>query len=58
LINNAARAMAKPVEHIDLAEYSQLIELNVLAPLRLMQLVIPRMRELGRARSSTSAPRR
>jgi NADP-dependent 3-hydroxy acid dehydrogenase YdfG len=47
LVNNAGRAMAKPVEHIDLAEYSQLIELNVLAPLRLMQLVIPHMREHG-----------
>jgi short-subunit dehydrogenase len=47
LINNAARAMAKPVEHIDLAEYTQLLELNLLAPLRLMQLVIPRMREQG-----------
>jgi NADP-dependent 3-hydroxy acid dehydrogenase YdfG len=47
LVNNAGRAMAKPVEHIDLAEYSQLLELNVLAPLRLMQLVIPRMREHG-----------
>lgn len=47
LINNAAQAMAKPVEHIDLAEYTGLFELNVLAPLRLMQLVIPRMRERG-----------
>jgi short-subunit dehydrogenase len=47
LVNNAGRAMAKPVEHIDLAEYAQLLELNVLAPLRLMQLVIPRMRAQG-----------
>jgi len=47
LVNNAGRAMAKPVEHIDLAEYTRLLELNVLAPLRLMQLVIPRMREHG-----------
>jgi NADP-dependent 3-hydroxy acid dehydrogenase YdfG len=47
LINNAARAMAKPVEHIDLAEYTELLALNVLAPLRLMQLVIPRMRQQG-----------
>jgi short-subunit dehydrogenase len=48
LVNNAGRAMAKPVEKIDLAEYTRLFELNVLAPLRLMQLVIPRMREQGR----------
>jgi NADP-dependent 3-hydroxy acid dehydrogenase YdfG len=47
LINNAARAMAKPVEHIDLAEYTELLELNLLAPLRLMQLVIPQMRQQG-----------
>jgi short-subunit dehydrogenase len=47
LVNNAGRGMAKPVEHIDLDEYAQLLELNVLAPLRLMQLVIPRMREQG-----------
>lgn len=47
LINNAGRAMAKPVEHIDLAEYTGLLWLNVLAPLRLMQLVIPRMRQQG-----------
>ena len=50
LINNAGRAMAKPVEHIDLAEYTGLLWLNVLAPLRLMQLVIPRMREQGGGR--------
>lgn len=47
LVNNAGRAMAKPVEHIDLGEYTQLLELNVIAPLRLMQMVIPRMREHG-----------
>ncbi|MGV1007034.1 MAG: SDR family NAD(P)-dependent oxidoreductase [Dermatophilaceae bacterium] len=47
LVNNAGRAMAKPVEHIDLGEYAGLIELNVVAPLRLMQLVIPPMRAQG-----------
>lgn len=45
LINNAGRAMARPVADIDVAEYRDLLELNLLAPLRLMQLVIPRMRE-------------
>jgi NAD(P)-dependent dehydrogenase (short-subunit alcohol dehydrogenase family) len=39
--------MAKPVEHIDLDEYRQLWDLNVIAPLRLMQLVIPHMRKGG-----------
>ncbi|MFN8156953.1 MAG: SDR family oxidoreductase [Candidatus Nanopelagicales bacterium] len=47
LVNNAARAMAAPVEHIDLDAYSHLLELNLLAPLRLMQLVIPTMRAHG-----------
>jgi short-subunit dehydrogenase len=39
--------MAKPVEHIDLPGYTQLLELNVIAPLRLMKLVIPHMRSQG-----------
>jgi NAD(P)-dependent dehydrogenase (short-subunit alcohol dehydrogenase family) len=47
LVNKAGRAMAKPVELIDLDEYGRLWDLNVIAPLRLMQLVIPRMREGG-----------
>jgi len=47
LINNAAQAMAKPVEKIDIDEYRTLIELNVIAPLNLMQLVIPHMRAQG-----------
>ncbi len=47
LVNNAGRAMARPVEHIDLADYSDLLDLNVVAPLRLMQLVIPLMRQQG-----------
>lgn len=47
LINGAARAMAKPVEHIDLGEYRDALELNVIAPLNLMQLVIPQMRQQG-----------
>ena len=47
LLNNAGRAMARPVEHIDLAELPELIELNVIAPLRLIQLIAPRMRDRG-----------
>lgn len=47
LVNCAGRAMAKPVEHIDLDEYRDIVELNVIAPLRLMQLVIPHMRRQG-----------
>jgi short-subunit dehydrogenase len=47
LVNNAALAMAKPVEMIDIDEYREAFELNVIAPLRLMQLVIPPMRAQG-----------
>jgi short-subunit dehydrogenase len=47
LINCAAQAMAKPVEHINLDEYRRVLELNVIAPLHLMQLVIPKMRSQG-----------
>jgi NAD(P)-dependent dehydrogenase (short-subunit alcohol dehydrogenase family) len=47
LVNSAGRAMAKPVELIDLDEYRDVLELNVVAPLRLMQLAIPQMRPRG-----------
>lgn len=47
LVNNAGRAMARPVETINLEEYSELLTLNLIAPLRLMQLVIPWMRSQG-----------
>lgn len=47
LVNNAGRAMAKPVELIDMDEYRAMHELNVVAPLRLMQFAIPRMRQRG-----------
>jgi NAD(P)-dependent dehydrogenase (short-subunit alcohol dehydrogenase family) len=47
LVNSAGRTMAKPVELIDLDEYRDVLELNVVAPLRLMQLAIPPMRQRG-----------
>lgn len=47
LINGAAQAMAAPVEKINLDAYRKLLELNVVAPLNLMQLVIPHMRGAG-----------
>lgn len=47
LINNAGRAMFSVVEQIDVHEYRELLDLNVIAPLRLMQLVIPLMRSQG-----------
>jgi short-subunit dehydrogenase len=47
LINCAGQAMFAPVEEINLEEYRSLVNLNVVAPLALMQLVIPHMRAQG-----------
>jgi short-subunit dehydrogenase len=44
LVNNAGQGLHVPVEQIELDEYRAIMELNVYAPLRLMQLVIPIMR--------------
>jgi len=47
LINNAGQGMAGPLEHVDLAQYRQLMDLNLYAPLLTMQAVIPIMRAQG-----------
>jgi short-subunit dehydrogenase len=47
LINNAGQGMYGPVEKIDIELYRSMMELNVYAPLRAMQLVIPHMRRAG-----------
>ena len=47
LINCAAQAMFATVENIPVDQYRELLELNVIAPLNLMQLVIPHMRTQG-----------
>ncbi len=47
LINCAGRGMFARVEDIDLDDFRQLLELNVVAPLRLMQLALPVMKEHG-----------
>lgn len=47
LINCAGQAMFAPVEKISLEEYRSLVNLNVVAPLALMQVVIPHMRAQG-----------
>lgn len=47
LINCAGQAMFAPVEKISLEAYQLLVSLNVVAPLALMQLVIPHMRAQG-----------
>ena len=47
LINCAGQAMFSTVESIDISQYEDLLQLNLVAPLRLMQLVIPHMRTQG-----------
>ena len=47
LVNNAGQGMYGPVESVDLESYRTMMELNVYAPLRAMQLVIPHMRAAG-----------
>jgi short-subunit dehydrogenase len=47
LVNNAGQGMYGPVESIDIEKYKDIMELNVFAVLRAMQLVIPIMREQG-----------
>lgn len=47
LVNNAGRGMSSSVEKTDLGNYREIIELNVIAPLDAMQLVIPIMRKQG-----------
>lgn len=47
LINNAGQGLYSPVESIDIEKYKDILELNVFAVLRAMQLVIPIMRKQG-----------
>ena len=47
LVNNAGQGLHAPIESIDIDDYHAIMELNVYAPLRLMQTVIPLMRKQG-----------
>lgn len=47
LINNAGQAAAGLVADVELADFRQIIELNVYGPLLAMQAVIPVMKETG-----------
>ena len=47
LVNCAGKAMFGRIEDLGVADYQTLLGLNVVAPLRLMQLVIPLMRGQG-----------
>jgi NADP-dependent 3-hydroxy acid dehydrogenase YdfG len=47
LVNNAGQGLHVPLEKVELEDYRAVMELNVYAPLRLMQAVLPHMREVG-----------
>jgi short-subunit dehydrogenase len=47
LINNAGQGLRSPVENINIDEYRDILELNVIAPVLAMQEVIPMMRAQG-----------
>jgi short-subunit dehydrogenase len=47
LVNNAGQGMHSPVEKINIADYRNILELNVFGVLHAMQEVIPIMREQG-----------
>src|SRR5450755_3940077 len=47
LINNAGRGYYAPVERIDMQEYRDLFELDVVGPLVAMQAALPLMRKQG-----------
>ncbi|MGI9252573.1 MAG: SDR family oxidoreductase, partial [Thermomicrobiales bacterium] len=47
LVNNAGQGLHVPVEGIDPEAFRTIFDLNVIAPLRMMQAVIPTMRAQG-----------
>src|SRR5512135_776618 len=44
LVNNAGQGLHVPVESVSVEDYRAVLELNAVAPLMLMQAVIPHMR--------------
>jgi short-subunit dehydrogenase len=47
LINNAGQGLGGNIESIDLGEYRNALELNVIAPIQALQLVVPIMKKQG-----------
>jgi short-subunit dehydrogenase len=47
LVNNAGQGLHVPLEDVELDDFRAVLELNVVAPLALMQLVLPVMRAQG-----------
>jgi NADP-dependent 3-hydroxy acid dehydrogenase YdfG len=50
LVNNAGASLHGPVDQVDLAEFSQVLQLNVAGLLAVTQAVLPAMREQGSGR--------
>ena len=50
LVNNAGESQSGPIEELPADAIQRLFQLNVFAPVRLMQLVLPGMRERGYGR--------
>jgi NAD(P)-dependent dehydrogenase (short-subunit alcohol dehydrogenase family) len=47
LVNNAGFGMTGPIEHVPLDEFRRMFETNVLGAVRMIQAVLPQMRERG-----------
>jgi NAD(P)-dependent dehydrogenase (short-subunit alcohol dehydrogenase family) len=47
LVNNAGFGMTGPIEHVPLPEFRRMFETNVLGAVRMIQAVLPQMRERG-----------
>ena len=47
LVNNAGRGYDAAIEHIDMKTFHEIFELDLVGPIRAMQLVIPVMRKQG-----------
>jgi NAD(P)-dependent dehydrogenase (short-subunit alcohol dehydrogenase family) len=47
LINNAGQGLQAPIEEIKIEDYRELLNLNLVAPLMMMQAVVPLMRKQG-----------
>src|SRR5947208_13180765 len=47
LVNNAGFGITGPIEHVPLPEFRRMFETNVLGAVRMIQAVLPQMRERG-----------
>jgi NAD(P)-dependent dehydrogenase (short-subunit alcohol dehydrogenase family) len=47
LVNNAGFGIVGPIEHVPLSEFRRMLETNVLGAVRMIQAVLPQMRERG-----------